>query len=83
MVLLSGLFFLPPAIRAADAAGGIATQALVPPTSPKGKTMFVELAPEVTGVRTENRYDDPRMFGDLFQEFEAGSVGTGVAMGDY
>ncbi len=83
VVLLSGLFFLPSAIRAADAAGGIAAQALVPPTSPKGKTMFVELAPEVTGVQTENRYDDPRMFGDLFQEFEAGSVGTGVAIGDY
>ncbi|HEY4301574.1 MAG TPA: FG-GAP-like repeat-containing protein [Candidatus Didemnitutus sp.] len=83
MALLAGLFFLSSAIRAADAAGGIAAQALVPPTSPRGKTMFVELAPEVTGVRTENRYDDPRMFGDLFQEFEAGSVGTGVAIGDY
>ncbi len=45
--------------------------------------MFVELAPEVTGVRTENRYSDPRMFGSLFQEFEGGSVGTGVAIGDY
>ena len=45
--------------------------------------MFVELAPAVTGVQTENRYDDPRMFGDLFQEFEAGSVGTGVAVGDF
>ncbi|HEY4247570.1 MAG TPA: FG-GAP-like repeat-containing protein [Lacunisphaera sp.] len=45
--------------------------------------MFVQLAPEVTGVRTENRYSDPRMHGDLYQEFEAGSVGTGVAIGDY
>jgi len=45
--------------------------------------MFVELPPEATGVQTENRYNDPRMFGDLFQEFEAGSVGTGVAIGDY
>ena len=36
-----------------------------------------------TGVRTENRYDDPRMWGDLYQEFEGGSIGTGVAIGDY
>ena len=76
VVLLSGLFFLPSAIRAADAAGGLASRPLNPPSGPRGKTMFVELAPEVTGVQTENRYDDPRMFGDLFQEFEAGSVGT-------
>jgi hypothetical protein len=73
------LVFLPAAI----AAGGLASRPLNPPSGPRGKSMFVELAPEVSGVQTENRYDDPRMFGDLFQEFEAGSVGTGVAMGDF
>ncbi|HUJ43135.1 MAG TPA: FG-GAP-like repeat-containing protein [Opitutaceae bacterium] len=45
--------------------------------------MFVQLPAEETGVRTENRYNDPRMFGDLYQEFEGGSIGTGVAIGDY
>jgi hypothetical protein len=45
--------------------------------------MFVELASEATGVRTENKYDDPRMRGDLYQEFETSSVGTGIAIGDY
>ncbi|WP_343125152.1 FG-GAP-like repeat-containing protein [Opitutus sp. GAS368] len=77
------MLLIPLMVRAGDAAGGLASRPLNPPSSPRGKTMFVELAPEVTGVRTENRYDDPRMFGDLFQEFEAGSVGTGVAVGDF
>src|SRR6478609_2347693 len=76
---LAGLAALTPAF----AAGDLVARPLAPPSGPRGKTMFVELAPAVTGVQTENRYDDPRMFGDLFQEFEAGSVGTGVAIGDY
>jgi hypothetical protein len=45
--------------------------------------MFVELPAEETGVRTENRYADPRMHGDLYEEFETSSVGTGIAIGDY
>ena len=45
--------------------------------------MFTRLSPEETGVRAENSYDDPRMWGDLTHEFEAGEMGTGVAIGDY
>ena len=45
--------------------------------------MFVELPAEQTGVRTENKYADPRMKGDLYEEFETSSVGTGIAIGDY
>ncbi len=45
--------------------------------------MFTLLPPEESGVRTENRYADPRMWGDLYQEFSVGSIGTGVAIGDY
>jgi hypothetical protein len=45
--------------------------------------MFVRLSPEETGVRVENKYDDPRMWGDLNHEFEVGAIGTGVAIGDY
>ena len=72
-----------PAARAADPAGGIAEKPLAPHAHPRGKTLFVQLAPEETGVRTENRYADPKMWGDLYQEFEDGSIGTGVAIGDY
>jgi hypothetical protein len=45
--------------------------------------MFSPLASEQTGIATENRYDDPRMWGELEMEFSLGSVGTGVAIGDY
>jgi hypothetical protein len=44
--------------------------------------MFTRLSPAETGVRTENKYDDPRMWGDLNHEFEVGAIGTGVAIGD-
>ncbi|HMD60571.1 MAG TPA: VCBS repeat-containing protein, partial [Opitutaceae bacterium] len=45
--------------------------------------MFTRLSPEETGVRVENKYDDPRMWGELSHEFQAGEMGTGVAIGDY
>ncbi len=45
--------------------------------------MFVELPPSETGLVTENRYEDPRMKNELYQEFETSSIGTGVAIGDY
>ena len=67
----------------ADAAGGIAEALLAPHSRPRGKTMFVELPPEQTGVVTTNRYSDPKMWWELNHEFENGAIGTGVAIGDY
>ncbi len=69
--------------RVADAAGSIAEQAFAVRSKAAGATMFTRLAPEDTGVRTENRYADPKMKGELYQEFETSSIGTGVAIGDY
>jgi enediyne biosynthesis protein E4 len=69
--------------RAAGSAGSIADEPLAPQFAARDRTLFVQLTPESTGVRTENRYDDPRMRGELFQEFQTGSIGTGVAIGDY
>ena len=69
--------------RAADTNGGITEKPLGPHLSPRGKTMFVQLPSEETGVQTENRYADPKMKGELYQEFETSSIGTGVAIGDY
>jgi hypothetical protein len=65
------------------AAPGIESQPFAPHPSPRGQTLFVRLSPDATGVRAENRYSDPRMWGDLYQEFSVGSMGTGVAIGDY
>src|SRR6202000_866703 len=56
---------------------------LQPRSGPRGRTLFASQPPEVTGVRTENRYADPRMWGDRYQEFLFGALGTGVAIGDY
>ncbi len=75
--------WLASAALAADPAGGITARPLAPHPFPRGRTLFVQLSPDDTGVRTTNRYDDPRMKGDLYQEFETSSIGTGVAIGDY
>ncbi len=85
--LLSGILavmvFAAPAAWSADPAGGITGLSLAPHAFPRGKTMFVELPAEMTGIRTENRYADPKMRNELYQEFETSSIGTGVAIGDY
>jgi hypothetical protein len=45
--------------------------------------MLKVLSPQETGVVTENRYADPRMWAERHHELELGAVGTGVAIGDY
>ena len=70
-------------VRAADPSGSLSSKPFANPPRARGKTMFARLEPEDTGVRTENRYDDPKMWGELYHEFEDGSIGTGVAIGDY
>ncbi len=64
-------------------AGSISEQPLSPRSRKRGATLFTALTPQETGVITENRYDDPRMWGALYSENETGSIGTGVAIGDY
>src|ERR1017187_3010294 len=77
--ILAGSLLARAAAWASDPAGGITEKPLAPHPFPRGKTMFVQLPPEQTGVRTENRYNDPRMWGDLYEEFITSSIGTGVA----
>jgi hypothetical protein len=81
--VLAGSLLAGAAAWASDPAGGITGKSLAPHPFPRGKTMFAQLPPEQTGVRTENRYNDPRMWGDLYEEFITSSIGTGVAIGDY
>jgi hypothetical protein len=68
---------------AAEPASGLTERALAPRSGPRGATMFTELSAEQTGLVTTNNYTDPKMWGELYQEFEGGSMGTGVAIGDY
>jgi hypothetical protein len=68
----------------APASGGsIEEQPLVQRPGPRGKTLFTIIPPEESGLRTENSYDDPAIWGRLSREFDLGAVGTGVAIGDY
>jgi hypothetical protein len=70
-------------VTAAEPVDGLVGTPLAPHPHARGATMFTELPPDETGVRLENRYDDPRMWAQLYQEFEGGSIGTGLAIGDY
>ena len=45
--------------------------------------MFTVMPPEQTGIVTQNRYDDPAMWGEHYEELALGEMGTGVAIGDY
>jgi hypothetical protein len=63
--------------------GSISEHPLAPRSGRRGATLFKVLSPQETGVVTENNYDDPRMWGSLYSENETGSIGTGVAIGDY
>ncbi len=64
-------------------AGGIEEQPLAPRSGARGQTLFTIVPPEESGVRTENNYDDPELWGRRARELEIGAIGTGVAIGDY
>jgi len=53
------------------------------PRGESGSTLFREMDAMETGVVSENLYADPRMWGDRYQEFALGGMGTGVAIGDF
>jgi len=80
LVTLGLLGFQPVAAQAAE---GLEGKALTSRSGPRGATMFTSLPPEETGVRMTNAYADPRMWNELYHEFEIGAIGTGVAIGDY
>ena len=68
---------------AQPSAGSIEEQPLAPRSGPRDRTLFTIISPDDSGVRTENSYDDPEIWGRLSREFDLGAVGTGVAIGDY
>ncbi|HUQ71719.1 MAG TPA: hypothetical protein VM165_19475, partial [Planctomycetaceae bacterium] len=66
-------------INAAE--GGLVSTPLQPRSGPKGPTMFSSLSPEQTGIVTENKFADPKMWTEHYQELIFGEVGTGIAIG--
>ncbi len=81
--LVGALFLGCCASHGAASPGSIVARPLAPHAEARGATMFRLVPAEESGVRIENPYNDPRMWGSLYQEFEGGSIGTGVAIGDY
>jgi hypothetical protein len=45
--------------------------------------MFTVIPPEVSGLKAENPYNDPRMWSTRYQEISVGAIGSGVAVADY
>lgn len=52
-------------------------------SGPRGATLFATLPASETGIFAPNPYDDPRMWGQRYREFNLGAIGTGIAIGDY
>ncbi len=52
-------------------------------SGPAGATLFSIVESSVSGLVTENRYADPTMWWERYQEFTVGAIGTGIAVGDY
>lgn len=71
------------AIPFAAAEANLVASPLTPRSGPRAGTMFVQMAPEQTGIVTENKFADPKMWAEHYQELIFGEVGTGVAIGDY
>lgn len=82
VILLAGIV-LSGASGRTETATGLAAKTFSPPSGPPGGTLFTSLPPARSGIHAENRYDDPRMWGDKFREFTFGSVGTGISIGDF
>ena len=72
-----------PSLPAASVADRLVQQALSSPSAARGATMFATVPPDRTGVVTENRYADPRMWGERNRIFDIGAIGSGIAIGDY
>ena len=70
-------------LAAAAEPAGLQSMPLKPRSGPRGATLFVTLPPDQTGVRAENPYDDPAMWGRHYREFSLGAIGSGVAIGDF
>ena len=80
---LAGCLWATAVFGADSPAGSITGRPLAAHPFAAGATMFAPLPAEQTGIVTTNDFSDPAMWGKLYQEYEGGSLGTGVAIGDY
>jgi len=48
-----------------------------------GTTLFTQMDLSVTQILVDNAYDDPKMWGSRYREYMGGSMGSGIAAGDF
>lgn len=53
------------------------------PSIASGSSLFSKLDSSVTNIAVDNAYDDPEMWGSRYREYMGGSMGSGIAVGDY
>lgn len=53
------------------------------PSRASGDTLFTQLPSSATGIVVDNAYDDPEMWGSRYREYMGGSMGSGIAAGDF
>lgn len=53
------------------------------PDPATSQTLFTQIPSTHSGIDLVNSYDDPRMWGERYQEMVFGTIGTGVAVADY
>ncbi|HEU5079729.1 MAG TPA: FG-GAP-like repeat-containing protein [Opitutaceae bacterium] len=78
-LLLIASVLLPLSIRAEQLEG----KPFAPRSGPRGATLFTTMPAAETGLVAMNPYDDPRMWGPRYREFNLGAIGYGIAIGDY
>jgi hypothetical protein len=57
--------------------------AFVTPSKSGADTLFAQLDSSTTHILVDNAYDDPKMWGDRYREYMGGSMGSGIAAGDF
>lgn len=74
-----------PALACGLAAGepGIEIEPLAAARGDGAGPMFRPVSAEDSGIRAQNPYDDPAMWGARWREFLLGAIGTGVTVADY
>jgi len=53
-----------------------------PAPAPESAARFARVPAEQSGLTAENPYDDPAMWGERYDEFKGGAIGSGIAAGD-
>ncbi|HEY5552278.1 MAG TPA: CRTAC1 family protein, partial [Opitutaceae bacterium] len=79
--VLAGLLTFAAPARGADSA--LREEPLSPRSAPGGATLFTEMPAAATGIVADNKYNDPRMWAELYQELVYGAIGSGVTSGDF